>query len=676
MVQIRVVEQELVAHAYVLLEGPRAERSVGLVREMWQRGRDLLGTDRPTPDSHLPDGLPADLRSGPESKALAVQESVDGGRQMFLRREHDVLNLALLSAAPRGPRAEPPRWEEHGRLIAQVLQPSKAFLGTAHLYLAKVTEPRHPDAARALFTECPVRHAPGSGWRPLGLTLPAGLVAWEFSDTDPERSARALIVAAPPRSDDALSDWTWSLHNPEEMPVLARYLMHIAKLRYELRTHKTYPSAATLRASLQAGSDEVLQLAGRAGARLADRLAGLRLDMARSGHLVSVLKNLEHTAEIAADNAGSALGSARRGIAPDGSVRSDLDLADWFRRRLKDEIVYLEGAVEGARSVSEVAARTAGRHDGGPPEDAPTIGIITAMPEELAAVRVLLDGESRWNIEDDRAHYFTGTMPSADRERPHHVVVTLLGDTANDAAADGCANLSRSFRSVGYVLVAGIAAGVPDLRRPDKHVRLGDIVVSSWGIVDYDHVVDRPAGAEPRQPFPRPSSLLTRQTAFLEADEMAGRRPWEDILGRVTAVAGFGRPPASTDLLYLSDDDEEPAAHPDLAASGHRPGLPKVHQGYIGSADRALRNAKTRDRLAREHDLRAMEMEGKGVGRASFFNGLEWLVVRGISDYGDERTGRTWRNYASAAAAAYSRALLGQCPPLAPRGGQPRRVRR
>jgi nucleoside phosphorylase len=51
-------------------------------------------------------------------------------------------------------------------------------------------------------------------------------------------------------------------------------------------------------------------------------------------------------------------------------------------------------------------------------------------------------------------------------------------------------------------------------------------------------------------------------------------------------------------------------------------------------------------------------------GRAGFLNGLEWYVVRGISDYGDSRTTALWRSYAAFAAAAFARALLGECDPL------------
>jgi nucleoside phosphorylase len=255
-------------------------------------------------------------------------------------------------------------------------------------------------------------------------------------------------------------------------------------------------------------------------------------------------------------------------------------------------------------------------------------------------------------------------MPSQLPEQPHQVVLTLLPDTGNVAAAAACANLVRSFGSIEQVIMVGIAAGIPDPDHPLQHVRLGDIVVATWGVVDYDHVVDRPDGEAPRQSFPRPSPLLTPRARMLEALDQIGVRPWEEHLERaVRTLDGFARPPADTDRLFTDDTPGSERAHPDPAASGHRDGLPKVHLGRIGSADRAMRNAAARDDLAARYGIRAIEMEGNGVGRAVFASGREWFVVRGISDYGDSRTDQLWRKYAAVVAAAYVRALLAQCAP-------------
>jgi len=301
----------------------------------------------------------------------------------------------------------------------------------------------------------------------------------------------------------------------------------------------------------------------------------------------------------------------------------------------------------------------------------PVIGLVTALPEEFAAVASLVDEVEEWHVAGDPAGYVCGTIPSALPGRPHPVVLTLLTETGANWAATAVANMLRSFESVDQVLMVGIAAGVPAPGDPHRHVRLGDIVVATWGIVDYDHVVDRPGGVTLRQGFPQPSALLAQRVKGLAAGELQGRRPWEDDLAvLLDRLPAFARPDPTSDRLYARDTaTARPLRHPDPQASGHRDGMPKVHEGLIGSANRSLRNAARRDELAREFDLRAIEMEGSGIGSSAFAGGRDWLVVRGISDYGDQRLGRLWRPYASAVAAAYTRALLRRCPPITPHGG-------
>jgi len=303
----------------------------------------------------------------------------------------------------------------------------------------------------------------------------------------------------------------------------------------------------------------------------------------------------------------------------------------------------------------------------------PVFGIVTALPEEFAAVRAVLDNpRGPQTVAGDRAQYVLGTLPSRDDDRPHEIVLTLLGDTGNSAAAESCANLIRSFPSVNTVVMCGIACGVPDPRQPERHVRLGDILVATWGIADYDHVVETDNGPRPRQPFPLPSPMLVRLARYLAAVEISGERPWEKWISvAMTTLPAYARPDDANDLVTADDDPDRAVSHPSPDLTGHRLGFPKVHHGLIGSADRSLRSARVRDSLAESCRLIAFEMEGKGIGSAGFAGGLEWFVVRGISDYGDARTGLQWRGYASVVAAAYVRALLAECPPLSPRGGHP-----
>jgi nucleoside phosphorylase len=267
-----------------------------------------------------------------------------------------------------------------------------------------------------------------------------------------------------------------------------------------------------------------------------------------------------------------------------------------------------------------------------------TVGIVSALPaEHVPMERLLLRASApRW-VPDDRAAYRLGELPSTDPARPHRVVLTLTGETGNNAAATACTNLNRSFPSVTCVLMVGIAAGIPR-----RGVRPGDVLVSTEGVVDYDHVRERPRGVELRRTFPLPSNLLVRASRELEMAAIGGRETWTRWLQ--TDLEGYARP---------------------------GPGGPQVHGGQIGSADRSLRSAAVRDELAKRHPrLVGFEMEGAGIGSSAFLAGVEYLVVRGVSDLAEAGRDSTWRRYAALVAAAYTRGLLEFCPPVSARGGR------
>jgi nucleoside phosphorylase len=323
----------------------------------------------------------------------------------------------------------------------------------------------------------------------------------------------------------------------------------------------------------------------------------------------------------------------------------------------------LDGIPQHAISLAQWA-RTRGAPGASGGSDRPTIGLITAIPEEFTAMRGLLEDPADEYVTGDPARYTLGMLPSPDAGPVHKVVLTMLGATATDAAADGCTHMIRSFPSIRVVIMVGIAAGIPNVSRPEQHVRLGDIVVATDGIVDYDHVNVGPDGVRQRQGFPTPSARLTRGVNILKSDELSGRRPWEQWLDTTSrpGLAGYARPNGRKDVLR--DSLGYPIDHPRRDRSGHRKGFPKVHYGLIGSADRAISDVATRDQLAARHRLLAVEMEGAAIGASSSLNGREWFVVRGISDYGDSQRDGTWRKYASLVAAAYVRALLANCLPM------------
>jgi hypothetical protein len=90
--------------------------------------------------------------------------------------------------------------------------------------------------------------------------------------------------------------------------------------------------------------------------------------------------------------------------------------------------------------------------------------------------------------------------------------------------------------------------------------------------------------------------------------------------------------------------------------------MPRIHYGKIGSANILMKDALRRDAVARRHGVRAVEMEASGVADATWTSGRHYLVIRGISDYGDPLKNDIWQGYAALAAAAYARALLERVP--------------
>ena len=80
---------------------------------------------------------------------------------------------------------------------------------------------------------------------------------------------------------------------------------------------------------------------------------------------------------------------------------------------------------------------------------------------------------------------------------------------------------------------------------------------------------------------------------------------------------------------------------------------PLIFVGRIASGDTVMKSGKDRDRIAKEQNVIAFEMEGAG-----FWEELPCLVVKGVCDYADSHKDKSWQPFAAATAAATMRALL------------------
>ncbi|KAL8300777.1 hypothetical protein RB593_010231 [Gaeumannomyces tritici] len=327
-----------------------------------------------------------------------------------------------------------------------------------------------------------------------------------------------------------------------------------------------------------------------------------------------------------------------------------------------------------------------------------TIGWIAAIPTELVAAKLFLDGPPHAPLKDidpkDTNSYTLGKMGH------HNVVMACLpngvyGETAATAVAK---DMLRSFPNIRIGLMVGIGGGAPS----KKHdIRLGDVVISrtgggKGGVFQYDHgkaIQDqeyKPTGFL-NQP---PPTVQTAVTDLLVRHKTDGHRFEAQIAGILGLKKyrrlrkEFSRPDATSDRLYRSSfvhpdseescqyscgddparlvirperdekdntDEEDDAGEEDAADADD---LAVIHYGLIASANTLMKDARQRDKLAAEHDILCFEMEAAGL-----MNHFPCLVIRGICDYSDSHKNKEWQGFAAMMAAAYAKDLLGRIVP-------------
>ena len=312
--------------------------------------------------------------------------------------------------------------------------------------------------------------------------------------------------------------------------------------------------------------------------------------------------------------------------------------------------------------------------------DSVTIGILTALPHECAAVCSVFDCVGKRTGASTRATYHLGKVHGKQGEGLI-VAVALLTNMGTNPAAAKVANMLNDCKNIKDVIVCGIAGAIPAPQSPDDHVRVGDIVVSTDGVVQYDFGKQHGPDFLPTGRPYLPSTRLTAAARQLRVGETMERRPWERLieLALQTLSADFQRPDDATDVLCEADWTNprriignviraaqtrlglKPSypAIPHPADTGRRPGHPRVFDGLVGSANSVLKSRRMRERLRKKYPLiRAVEMEGVGAAEACREREVGYFMVRGTCDYCNEHKNNVWQYYAALAAAAYTKALL------------------
>jgi nucleoside phosphorylase len=294
--------------------------------------------------------------------------------------------------------------------------------------------------------------------------------------------------------------------------------------------------------------------------------------------------------------------------------------------------------------------------DGLPPEQVtPRIGIITALEKEFAAVEVLLENVRPYTSDRGaRRRYTLGEIRAADGGK--HSIALTMADQGNNKAAISAVHLYNDFPYVSEFIMVGIAGGVPYADKPDEHVRLGDIVVSELGVVQYDFGKDTNEKFLMKDSPILPSARMVQAVKFLKVTHLKGTIPWLEHIERAVTRLPEASRPKQPDILYSTSDSSAQIRHP--KDPKRRKGEPRVFYGLIASANMVLKNPVRRDKLRDEVGAKAVEMEGSGVADAAWSVDAGCLVIRGICDYCDSHKRDNWQEYAAVVAASYTKALL------------------
>nr|XP_018908706.1 PREDICTED: uncharacterized protein LOC109038185 isoform X1 [Bemisia tabaci]XP_018908707.1 PREDICTED: uncharacterized protein LOC109038185 isoform X1 [Bemisia tabaci] len=336
----------------------------------------------------------------------------------------------------------------------------------------------------------------------------------------------------------------------------------------------------------------------------------------------------------------------------------------------------------------------------------PTIAIITAQYCEKVAVDALIENKETFvryttvgvtpslsaNSLSSKSSLVKSTVTRFGESNvytlgnigTHRIVCTKLpsvGHTreAMTAAGNTTTRLLGTFQKVDYVLLVGLGGGVPHYTDYNKHVRLGDVVVSHptddkryvYTYCDNVRTDDNSHVEFECKEFCPPNLEIQNVAAKLKQQvELNGISiPWLKYFdeGRKALSAeypetDFARPPPESDKLYMcvGERDIIEVAHPQPSDSNNNlEGVPRVHLGPVASGRAVSRHEQLRQLFALQSAALAFDSEFDSVIDSVRGNCRDsFALVRGIADYRDGTKKSEWQSYAALAAAAVVKAII------------------
>ncbi|HYO71315.1 MAG TPA: AAA family ATPase [Archangium sp.] len=265
-----------------------------------------------------------------------------------------------------------------------------------------------------------------------------------------------------------------------------------------------------------------------------------------------------------------------------------------------------------------------------PPREAVDIGILTVIPSELDVTREALGAMQRVKAGPNDTIYWRGTVRSELRQCDYTVVLAGIGMAGNPGSAALATQMIERY-SPSVVLLVGIAAGMRG------KVRIGEVVLSER-VVAYEQAALVAGRDGVRQVQHRPE--ISRVPHGLQQDVLNYRPHTGRLAETFAGILGrFPSPPRGQKKVWKEHVASSLTCHAQVT---------------IASGEKLLRDPDKLREVRRDNHGRVEvgEMEAAGLVEACWLANVPWLVIRGISDFGDELKDDTFHGLASRAAAA------------------------
>lgn len=285
-----------------------------------------------------------------------------------------------------------------------------------------------------------------------------------------------------------------------------------------------------------------------------------------------------------------------------------------------------------------------------------SFGMIMQTADEVAAVKASVVNPERLPYDSAHVTYWCGEVLDGDT-KVHDIIFASSPQPLDSGCGLIATHMERDFPSLKDVMVVGVGTGVPGAVDSDDDIHLGDVVVSTVGLSHFDYGAINSTNVVEKSRGDRPSPRLLEAISSLQQDACVANDPpgwisqWQKSSRSLT---NGGRPIVGTDPRHSS-------------RTGPHRTVPKVHYGLVASVSDLLAQQNDFDNLV-PFGVKAVDHVKSGIANAAWQSGLGYLVVRGISDYGDSSTHRHWRANAACAAATYAVEVLRAIPPTVPTG--------